>query len=154
MLLCRATVDDMRELLRRRGELTLSRARYRALVSQTVLGEAYAVYESVEPEGLLAIAGILPLEPDAGEIWFGVRAGGLGSHLLPVVRLARAVISKRVPDYPSGLFCLVKFGHEPGERLAALIGCVPQDVRFGPSREWTFDHEHGRQLGIHARPAD
>ncbi len=138
MLMVAAQVSDLIQLFRARGELTVSRSRYGWLVAQLASSEAYAVYETATTPTPVAIGSIAPLPDRAGEIWFGVRRGGLGRNSTSVVRITRGVLKQRYQDYPGGLYCHVLDGHSPGERLAALIGCVRDDCAYGDYRRWNW----------------
>jgi hypothetical protein len=133
-----ADLGNLHALLESQGRLTLSRRTYGRLLAQLALSETCAVFGDEEASEPLAIGGIAPLPNGAGEIWFGVRPGGLGSDLLPFVRAMRRLLFERRAAYPGGLMCMVQDGHEPGERLAALLACRPQPVFIGDHREWTY----------------
>lgn len=149
----RATLGDLHALLESRGQFTLSPRCYSVLVAQIVVGEAYAIYETAAARDPALLAGIAPLGNGAGEMWFGVRAGGLGRLMLPVVRRLRAGLVSRKEAYPGGLCCLVRPGHLPGERLAILLGCAPTGVLLGDQQEWVWTDELSRrQRGRQASP--
>lgn len=149
--LVEAGAAELVALLAARGELTLPTRVYSRLLTQVALSESYAVLEG---DAVLALAGIAPVSGVAGEIWFGVKPNSLGRNLLPIVRLARQVIERRRSAYPAGLFCMVREGHRPGERLAAAIGCVPVDCWIEGAREWRYwpDGVPCKKAG-HERPA-
>lgn len=136
MRLVAGTAEHLIALLDRRAELTLPRRRYSALLAQVALSETYAVLAA---DGRpVAIAGIAPLPGSAGEVWFGALREGLGADLLQVVRLTRDVLAARGGSYPGGIMCLVSDDNPRGQRLARLVGCVPQPFFLNGRREWTW----------------
>lgn len=147
MHLVRARAGDLIKLLEGRRELTVGIRRYGQLLAQVNLSEAYAVYRAADDEWPVAMAGIAPLGDVAGEIWFGVVPGSVGSTLLPMVRAARLILSARAADYPGGFMCLVQDDNEAGQRLAGMIGFNRCDVTFQGHREWSWKRLEG-QRGI------
>jgi hypothetical protein len=109
---------------------------YGRLLAQIGLSLAFA---AIPEDGAapVAIGGIAPLPGRSGEIWFGA-GPALGTHLVRVLGATRQVLRGVAPSYPGGLMCLVEPGHEPGERLARLIGCRRSGVMFKGAAEWVW----------------
>lgn len=140
MDLRRATSADLIALLDARSDLMLPTKRYARALAQVALSEAYAAYRGPDDLTPLAIAGLAPVG-QGGELWFGCRSGGLGRDLAALALTARRVLRDRRPDYPSGIFCLVRDDNVAGHRLAGAIGFRPQPVVFMGHREWTLEEQ-------------
>lgn len=130
-----AAPSDVLALLAARGDDFVAAWRLRRLWWQIANSEAYAF--SLDGERMpLAIAGVVPIG-DAGELWFSC-APAIARHMSLFTRHARQVLRRVVVRHPLGVLCLVECGHEPGERLARIMGLRPTGVCIGRSQEWVF----------------
>jgi len=123
-----------------RQDLRMRRLTAKVLILQLHKSETFGLVD--ETGRLLATIGFLPLVPerdgeDLLELWF-LCAPELGRHILRLARLARLTFRRMSDSGEVRIRALVRAGHAPGRRLAALCGMVLEGDEGGLERwEWS-----------------
>lgn len=101
---------------------------------QTALGTTFGF---VDEEGrLLAVLGFWPLGGAREEVFLvGLPPSVVGPRLVELHRRARLIIARRMQSGIGRIIGHVRIGHEPGRRLARLVGFRPCDDGAPPGLE-------------------
>jgi hypothetical protein len=80
-------------------------------------------YGFVVDGDLVAVMGFWPLGDGREEVFLlGRPAGDIGPHMAILARRARLILARRLQSGSRGFVGLVRYGHEPGRRLARITG--------------------------------
>lgn len=111
------------------------RRHLQAALWQHAKGQSGALYRG---DQALAVMGLIPLpdEPDRAvlELWFSCRPEFAGAAR-EGLRRARLTLRSIVDSGPVVVRAYVRRGHEPGRRMARLVGMRPAAV-IGDVEEW------------------
>lgn len=117
-----------------KSRLILRGDSYSRAIRQHRSSRCWGVHSPRDGGELVAVGGVRPVAPEAGEVW-----SVIASHATPrpLIRLTRDVLVRFAPIYPGGLYSFCVVGSK-GEKLNRLCGFVPTDEVVADYRIWRF----------------
>lgn len=110
--------------------LTLPRSHYRLVLAQLLVSDAYAFFVDSEAAAPVAIVGMAPVGDGTRDCWLLISPAAASR----MGRFVRAV--ERLLAGHTGCICFVRPDNPQGQRLAALLGFVPEDHFVGRHQRW------------------